>query len=233
MRSMLSSHAIALLCVFALALAGCGDKAPGGGGGGGGEASGAESPEALVEKARGYAEKEDFAGIVNLMVPDERPLMSFGMMMFAKMAPMFVGGMGALGEGLGGEDAKKEIDEKMAGFEKAMKDVLDKYGLGDVDMDKPPPAAMGNDPKALAKWMNDQAPDLDHGAFVAEMIEAFSSLGEETAGKATGNFKDLGGELKDLKIDGDTATGTIGEDSMTFKKVDGRWYFSVADKMGG
>lgn len=229
MRSMPTALWLVTLC--ALAFAGCGDPATDGGGATA-EAGGAESPEALVKKARDLAEQEDFGGIVRLMVPAERPLMSFGMMMFAKMAPMFVGGLSELGGEMGGEEAKDAMKKQMADFEAAMNAVLEKHGLADMDMSKPPAALQGEDPMAIARWLDEQAPDLDHAAFVAEMIQAFASLGEETAGKATNKFKELGGELKDLQIDGDTATGTIGEDEMTFKKVDGRWYLSVASQMG-
>lgn len=219
-----TSRPLALVAVMFIALAGCGDK----GGAGGSTVEGAESPQALVQRAHTLAEADDFGGIVRLMAPDERPIMSFGMIMFAKMVPAFMGGFG----GLAGEEGKKEMEAKMAEFEKAMNAVLEKHGLGDLEEEQPPAEAMG-DPMDAVKWLEEKAPELDHAAFVGDIIQTFGSLGEETAGKATNKFKELGGELKNLKVDGDKATGTIGDEEMDFKRIDGRWYFSIASKMGG
>ncbi len=224
-----------LLVAITLLLAACGGDTPGTSGGGsssGGSSGpgGAESPEALVEMARGFVAKEDFGGVVNLIAPDERPLMSMGMIMLSEMLPMMMGG---LGEGLGGDEAKDELEKKMEPFQKAMTAIKKKHGVEKLDMASAGPAMMAGSPDEAMKWVSEQAPDLDHGAFVGDVMQALAKLGDEASGKASGGFNRLSGELTDVKIDGDNATGKIGGKPGEFRKVDGRWYFSVKNSMGG
>ena len=220
---------LALLLSLA-ALVGCGNKGGNSGSAGGGGPGGADSPEALVAKVRGLVEKEDFAGVINLMAPEERPLMSMGILMVSKMAPMMMGGLAG---GLGGDEAKAEIATKMKPVEDAMAAALAKHHMDKIDMEAAGTSLMGGTPEDAAKWMKEQAPGLDHGAFVADVMGAMSKLGDDAAGQATKKFKSLGGELENLKIDGDKATGTIGGEPAEFVKVAGRWYLSIKNQMGG
>ena len=43
----------------------------------------------------------------------------------------------------------------------------------------------------------------------------------------------LGGELTDLKVKGDTATGKIGHKSVVFLRLGGSWYFTIPGKALG
>jgi hypothetical protein len=46
-----------------------------------------------------------------------------------------------------------------------------------------------------------------------------------------GPFELQKGELENLKIEGDKATGTVGGDPINFARIDGRWYVE-GDPMG-
>ena len=220
---------VVLLALLAITLPACGDSGSTAGSGTGGTTTaakpGGDSPEDVIAKAKAFAESEEFAGIVNLIAPDERPLLSAGMIMLSQMAPMMMGAMG----GLGGEEAQGEMKEKMKPFEDAMKSVMEKHGADKLDLSQA--MASVQSPEAATKWINGELPDLDHGAFVGDMFGALKKLGEEASEKAGGNFKELAGEMKDLKIDGDKATATINGKPGEFVKVDGRWYLSIKGQM--
>ena len=148
------------------------------------------------------------------------------MLMFSQMAPMLMGGL----SGLGGEEGQAEMAAKMKPFEDAMKGIMEKHGTDKLDL-----TAMGSlqtgSPEDASKWITEQLPDRDHGAFVADVLGALTKLGDEAAGEATGKFEDFGGELTDLKIDGDTATAMLNGEPGEFRKVDGRWYISIKGDM--
>ncbi len=224
-----SSGWIVFLAVLGLALSGCGDKAGGDGDGGGAAKTpaGADSPEDVIAKVAALAEKKDFGAFVNLVAPEERGVMSFSMVMVAQLAPM-MSGFAAMG----GEDAKEEMEAKVADFQKAVTAVFKKHGIPDLEK----MAASGEKPEGLmdaVKMLEKAAPDLDHAAFVGDVIETISLLGDEVAAKSTSKFEKLGGKLTDLQVDGDTATGKIGDEEIHFKRVDGRWYISIAHEMEG
>ncbi len=217
-----------LLALLALWAPGCGDS--GGTDGGGGSSSavgGGDSPEDVIAKAKVMVENKDFGGMVNLIAPDERPLMSVGMLMFSQMAPMLTGGL----SGLGGEEGQAEMAKKMKPFEDAMKGIMVKHGTDKLDLSTAMGALQSGSPEDASKWITEQVPDLDHGAFVGDVLGAVAKLGDEASDKASGNFEELGGELTDLEIKGDTATAKINGKPGEFRKVDGRWYISIKGKM--
>ena len=217
---------VVLIALLAAWLPACGDGTSTTNGGGSATAvQGGDSPEDVMAKAKAYAENKDFGGIVNLIAPAERPMLSAAMIMMSQMAPMMMGAMG----GLGGEEGAAEMKSKMKPFEDAMKKAMEKHGADELDLSQ----AMANmqDPDAAAKWINDAVPGLDHGAFVGDVFQALSMLGDKATEEAGGNFNELAGELKDLKIDGDKATATINDKPGEFVKVDGRWYLSIKGQM--
>ena len=84
----------------------------------------------------------------------------------------------------------------------------------------------------LLDWLNKATPNVDHAAFVGDVVKLLGTLGDEKSSNATNQFKKLGGELTDLKVDGETATGKIDGKPIGFKRIDGRWYISVVDLAG-
>ena len=153
--------------------------------------------------------------------------MSLGALMLSQMAPAMLQGIGG---GIGGEVAKAEIAKKMKPFQEAFDAALKKHGMDKLDKQATGSALMSGDPNAARKLLSEQAPSLDHGAFIADVIGALDKLGGEASGKATQRFDRLSGVLSELKIDGDKATGKINGTPAEFVKVAGRWYFSIKNQ---
>ena len=42
-------------------------------------------------------------------------------------------------------------------------------------------------------------------------------------------FTDMDGDLTNLEINGDTATGKVGDEPIMFRKYEGRWYLYAED----
>lgn len=212
-----------LLCGVAVAVsvAGCGDK-----GGAGDGLPGAESPEALAAKVRRLVESDDYAGVINTITPDERPMLALTIVMVAQRMPAMMSGIGGR---LGSDAAKAEFAKEMKAIEDAVAAAMKNHGMDAVNMQAAGPVLMGKDYPAAAKLLKERVPDLNHGAFIADVMGA---LGERSAAAAKQRFKRLGGELTDLKVDGDWATGIVGGNPAEFVKVDGRWYVSAKNTMG-
>jgi len=209
---LLAASLAALVCLTAL---GCG-------GGGGGY----DSPQAAFDAMKAASEKKDWKGVCNCMTPDSQDAMA-GMMV---LSGTVMKAMGAFAAMAGGEEAEKA----KAALEK-IDQVLKKHGLTEDAMKK----MKGKKPEApdqqLAVLKELTAPIKDKPAFVAEMIQAFGEMGP---GESEMFFHD--GTLKDVKISGDTATGTVSEtvegeqkdNPISFKKTGGGWLVELPlDKM--
>jgi hypothetical protein len=178
----------------------------------GGGAGGA-TPDETFKNAQAAAEKNDYKTFMSTMTPESQDTYA-GMVAFGgAMVQAFAG----LGGPEGAEDAKK------------VKEVLDKHGLTEESLKKADPTAA--DPIAGMKSLVE--PVKDKPAFVADMMAVM---------KSTKDFKDRsplqkGATLKDVKIDGDSAKGTIETDvegkkessPIDFKKVDGKWLIDLTE----
>src|SRR5262249_52567761 len=113
------------------------------------------------------------------------------------------------------------------------------HGLTEEVLKKQPKLDL-KDPEAAKKGMKQMLePIKDKNAFVADMMTAMKKLG--------GDKKDSGpmgkdAELKDVKIEGDTATGTVvtkhdgkeKSEAIKFRKVGGGWKIELpADMLKG
>lgn len=73
----------------------------------------------------------------------------------------------------------------------------------------------------------------DKGALFGDLLgflESLSGADGEEPEPFTGKFETA--ELKDVKVDGDKATGTVGDEPMHFVKIDGRWLIDMKASMG-
>ncbi len=64
---------------------------------------------------------------------------------------------------------------------------------------------------------------VDQPALIGELLDIISSLGEGGAGEPSAVPV---GELDNVTIEGDHATGTVDGEPAEFVRIDGRWYFS-------
>jgi hypothetical protein len=176
---------------------------------------GGATPEAAFGNLKTAFKNKDFKTAMGQTTPETQEMMIAGFSMIAPMMAMF--------------DPEKGAD-KAKDFQK----ILDKHGVKPPDLAKMTP---GQDPKTA---MKDVAAGVkDKPACIGEIMQWM-----ETSAKGSENssmtMKDMGNAtLVDVKIDGDTATGTIKglpndqSETQKFKKIDGAWFLDMSDKMPG
>lgn len=177
-----------------------------------GGSSAYSSPQATFDTAKAAAGKEDWKGFCQCLTPESRDVMAGEMAMMGVMMQGFAG--------LGGEAGKKSAEK--------IGEVLKKHGLDEKSMEavKVEPEESKDPKKAMDKMLT---PVKDRDAFIGDMFTALKSM-DEGKGKEQKPLPE-DAQLKDVKIDGDTATGTItakkdGEDKslpVKFKKIEGKW----------
>lgn len=192
--------------------------------GGGSKAPKYDSPAKVFEAAKSAVEKKDMAGFLKCMTPESQEVFAGVLAMSALM-------MKALAEAFGGGGDNKELAK--------IDDVLKKHGLT-TKMMKELENSDDKDPKAAIKKLT--APIKDKPAFVKDIMAALESMGDKGGGG--GPADDFAGKLTNVKVDGDSATGTVTqtkdgekkEDEINFKKVNGGWLIdlsSMLDKVAG
>lgn len=210
---MRNSPAVALALSLALAAPGLAKAPPG-----------AETPQALVERMRAAATSEDFGEMVSCLTPEARTKMSAALFAGAAMVVAF-SQMGAeLGESMAGDDAtadaeaaKKAAEARAAAaaVQARFETLLGKYDLATAD---------GQAVELEGEELGRRFAGLDHGAFVTEVMALMSSLPGEHSGSSEMDAPFPVGALEDLVVEGDRASGRIGDEPVRFVRIDGRWY---------
>lgn len=204
----------ALLCssllFVSVSLTGCGQKKY-------------TSPEAVFEAARSAVADEDMEGFVNCLTPESQYLFSGMLVLVGSMMMDFAA--------FAGDDA--DAAEAVSNMEK----VFEKHGLTEhgwltEDVMKEMEEADESDSTAAMEKLAE--PIKDKAAFMADMLEAFKGLDNE-GGSPADQFK---GTLKDIKIDGDSASAVLEDGGNTepiqFKKVKGSWLIHLdPEEFGG
>ncbi len=207
---------------------------------------GGETPEAVVARMKKAAADKNMPEVVACLAPKARQEMTAAMYLGATMMVAFsqMGAQmgGAMMEGMAGmadgaaevtAEAKQKADaeaEKMKGELAKLADsyntVMKKYGLPQLPKEGEPEPA-----EPSKEEMDKVFANIDHGAFITDVMALLDSMpGEKQDPESPFPMKD--GALENLKIEGDSATGTVGGETLRFAKVDGRWYLD-ADPMGG
>jgi hypothetical protein len=201
---------------------------------------GAETPEALVERMKAGAAKEDFSEIAACLTPKNRTEMAMAMYMgatmmvaFAEMGAEMGSGMAeAMGGEMSAEDKKKAEEQKakaqegIAGMKAAYNTLITKYGLPAMPKEGEP-----EKPEPTQEEIEKLFANIDQGAFLNDALAVMKAMPGEEA-KDSGPVKVPEGGLENLKIDGDKASGTVGGDPFTFVRIDGRWYVEDLPKGG-
>jgi len=175
-----------------------------------GEAGGGDSPEAVFKAAQEAGAKKDFATLTKLVAPSEQAMLAFGTDMSVGLFVDFYEG------------------EKAPELKKKYQEVQNKYGIKTEEEEagetlqvtnETPQDVIDEHIRKRAKKLFGHVdavkyvPDLMGIVFnVPEMAE-HSFIPQET--------------LSDLKIDGDHATGTAGEKSISFIREGDRWYLTA------
>jgi len=194
---------------------------------------GGDSPQDVIDQVRAAGEDEDLGTMVGLIAPDDRAMLSMTMIMMMGMVMAF-SQMGAgmaegMAEGMGAEMSDEdraameaEREEAMAQvkqFEADFEATLKRYGLEEVMESE------SDDPAVLMA-------DVDQVGLIRDLMKLMDDLpGEEGGGEDGESPVEIPeGDLTDLEINGDTATGTIGGEAMEFVRVDGRWFVALGLK---
>ena len=200
------------------------------------DAPGAETPEALVERMRAAAAEEDLGEVMSCLAPEARVEMASMMYLMATMVVAFSQMGVEMGTGMAEGLAEDATDEQKAEMEaqkqKAMAEaakvrdgynaVMTKYGLPVI-----PESGEAEEPEGDPKEL---FASMDQGAFLKDIfafLESMPGEKEEGAEESKGPL-DLGdGQLTDLVVDGDSASGKIGGEDVQFVRLDGRWFFAA------
>jgi hypothetical protein len=183
-----------------------------------------DSPQAVFDAASAANAKEDWPAVMNCLTDESQDKLTFAMAAIAS----FMKGFAGLDK-----DHGKEVSQ-------AIDDAMKKHGLTEEHQQK------------LSKGMFDTkggsqdiqsirqaiAPIKDKPGFVGDIMAAMKKFGNKQGDQQPQQFA---GTLKDVKIDGDKATGTVvrtvaGKEisqPMEFRKVGGGWKIEISDKPMG
>jgi hypothetical protein len=170
----------------------------------GGNRGGASSPEKLFDELR-RKDRDRPEQMVDLVVPEERPLLAFSIDFVTAFATSF---------------AKDDtvLEEYRA--------TRERYGLAKVSSTSMKVDLQ--DPDSLVRYASAHYGSIDIRSFLADMAVLLKKISPGKGEKSgyTG--------LENLKVEGDTARGTalLGNGKtrpITFRKVEGRWYLSIRD----
>jgi hypothetical protein len=196
---------------------------------------GGDSPAALVERLRAAAKNEDFGELAACLAPAARKEMAIGIWigstmmigMSAAMGDMAVDMGEGMAEAMGAESeeakaqaakAKEEMAKKFEGWKSQYDAAAKKHGLPLLGAEE---AAMSGDPEALFATVDLVALTRDFGALL-------KLVGEDGEGKKDVEVPQ--GQLENLKVEGDKATGQLDGEAIEFVKVDGRWFIAELPK---
>ncbi|HGY90314.1 MAG TPA: hypothetical protein ENK43_03975 [Planctomycetes bacterium] len=181
---------------------------------------GGASPQAVVDGIKKAAAENDIGGVVSCFVPEDRPLMSFGMLMVGDM----VVGMMELSQ-----------EEEAGQFRTQLSAILKRHGLPDLQDQEEMSKLVNNsmapeDSSALARKL---VGDIDHAAFCKDMQGFLDSIpnGDGSTHEFTLDVDEKKLRLSHLVVDGTRARGKLGDQDVEFVKIDGGWFLHMDPEM--
>ena len=173
------------------------------------ETEGGDSPEAVFKAAQAAGAAKDYAALVKLVAPSERPMLAFGTDVGVGMFVEFY-------EGEKADEMKKQYEtiQKKYGVEPESEGEEETLHITQDTPQEVIDAHMRKRAQRLYGHVNvvDYVPDLM--AIVINMPEMADHPGFPQE------------KLHDLQIDGDRATGTVGEKTISFLREGDRWYLT-------
>ena len=176
------------------------------------------SPEACFQAIQSAAQRKDIPAMMECLTDESQSVIAGGMVMMGSMMKM-MGGMAGMG-GEGAAEMQKQSD--------AIAAVLQKHGVTDEALKTVAPSPQtGGDPQAIIKV---GGLVMNKPAFIGDMYAAMQQF--HNGGKFNEELESqLGGTLKDVKINGDAATATIvtasGEDQLDFRNTSAGWKLHI------
>ncbi len=174
---------------------------------------GGDSPQDVFRRAKAAVEQGDPRMVFRLLPPDTLAVMGFTVVQGAKLGI----DMKAAMEGGDKVQAQKELDS-----------VLKKHGVKDLPKDAPPFDL--NDEEAVLAAAREMFEGVDVIALMDDMQALMRRFGFGGGGWKFTEIPDVDAELTNIEIQGDRATGTVGDEPVTFVKVNGRWYVEADGK---
>jgi len=186
---------------------------------------GHDSPQAAFDAMKAAADKKDWKGLCQCMTPDSRDAMAGGMVV-AGTVMKATGVFAMMGGGEKAEETKAALER--------IDEVLKKHGVDEDALEKVRETMRGSEPKDpgnnFAVLKEFAALIEDKPTFIGDM---FVALEEMNPGESPMSFRNA--TLRDVKIDGDTATGTNARtvkgtkknEPINFKKIDGGWLVDI------
>jgi hypothetical protein len=166
--------------------------------------TGGDSPQAVFKAAQKAGAKKDFSTLAKLVAPSERAMLAFGADFGVDMFLSFYEG------------------EKAAKLNKKYQKIQKKYKIKDDDGEKL--QITQNTPQEvidahMRKRAEKKFGHVDAVKFVPEVMGIVANMPE----MAEQTFIPQG-KIKDVKINGNHATGKVDGESISFIKEGGRWY---------
>lgn len=186
------------------------------------------TPQAAFEAARAAMEARDWAGFTAQLTPEAQEqfagTMVMTVVMMKAMSEAFGGMAKDMADGMAdavGADAAGVQMPDVAESEpvKALDALLARHGIDEKSLSDHPQAMLAGDPGAGLAML--AAPIEDKAAFIVEAFEALEESNQDTSPPQ------VKGTLRDVVVDGDTATATLvkddGEEPIEFRRIDGSW----------
>jgi hypothetical protein len=176
------------------------------------------SPEACFQTMQLAGRDKDIVGMMKCLTEESQEILTGGLVMMGSMMKM-MGAMPAM-DGAQGADMKKQAD--------AIVGVLEKHGVTDDSFKSvAPEQQMTPDPQSIRKLSSVVS---NKPQFIADMFNVMQQF-QATQGMSKDFEEQIAGTLKDVKIDGDTATAVIvttkGEEPLSFRKTADGWKLHI------
>ncbi len=174
---------------------------------------GGSSPEDVFLRARAAARNDDVPGMLRLLAPDAQAELCLMMYVGTRMMIAMI----------------SRTPEGAKGAEKADQDLqalMKKHGAKEPDPSAPAPNL--NDRAARRAVAREMFGGVDFPTFFTDLQAIAESLGS-TGGGMRLKQNSIDGEISDLTLEGDRATGKVGDRTHLFVRVDGRWYVELED----
>lgn len=199
------------------------------------QVKGFDSPEAVFNNLVESSNTKDFKKLCSSIAPDDTATINlvmiaggYMMVAFVKMGVEISSGMDASADSANPEADLKEKEKAKKAAEEADKleadfnAILRKHKIEDSfkdDAAKPAP----KDEREAREQLAILFKDINQCDLLSDIFAFFDKMPGEKSQKSS--WKKPGcTQLKDLKIDGDTATAMCGTEKMLFKKFQNRWY---------
>lgn len=200
-----------LACLLALlpAVVGCGGSA-------------FSTPEACFQSMQRAGHNKDVAGMMQCVTDESQAILSGGLVMMGSAMKM-MGGFAAMG----GEQAEGQAAE-LKKLAEEVDGVLTKHGVTEEALESAAPSLQSTPDSTAIRKLSDAIGDKPR--FIADMFAVLQK--SQQGSEFSKEFEDqIAGSLKDVKIEGDSATATIvtasGESPVEFRKTAAGWKLHI------